>query len=178
MRYIYLSNLSSSAAASFDSALGFTVQLSHPASSFHLAWTSHGQLWRSSGGICRSFSMWWSLRLLWVGRWNGGSREHLCDKELGLLVRRWWWSHQPGSGTSCLPARVTWDKVLGLSWPPLFCNTGDISLLLPTREGPLGSSEQPGSCHSQPDFSMLTLEGMCPKLGGEDMPAALPTQGM
>lgn len=64
---------------------------------------------------------------------------------------KWWWSHQPGSGTSCLPARVTWDKVLGLSGSPLFCNTEDINLLLPTREGPLDSNERPGRCHSRTD---------------------------
>ena len=60
----------------------------------------------------------------------------------------------------------------------LFCNTEGISLLLPTREGPLGSmSGQTGVTAGQTDSSTLTLEGMCPEPAGEDMPDALPAQG-
>lgn len=37
------------------------------------------------------------------------------------------------------------------SGPPPFCNTGAISLLLPTTEGPLSSNKWPGRCQSQMD---------------------------
>lgn len=54
----------------------------------------------------------------------------------------------------------------------LFCHTGDISLLVPSRQGPLGTKEWPGRW-------MLTLEeGRCPELPEEDMSAALTEQGI
>lgn len=59
------------------------------------------------------------------------------------------------------------------------CARGDISLLLPTGEGSLGSNEQPGRWHSWTDrLERADLEGMCHKLAEEDMPAALPAQGL
>lgn len=48
---------------------------------------------------------------------------------------------------SALP-RDSSQVVRSLWATTLFCNTGDISLLLPTREGPLAGNEQPGRHHS------------------------------
>lgn len=59
--------------------------------------------------------------------------------------------------------------------PPLFCHTGDISLLVPSREGPLGNNEWPGRCHSLTEGCSPWKGGV--DLAGEDMPAALPEEG-
>lgn len=90
--------------------------------------------------------MWWSLK-----QWKEESQEHLFAKELGLL------GTAPGGLSSlsqgrpvcplCYLGQVVWSP-----WATaLFCNTEDISLLLPTREGTSGSNEQPGRCHSWSD---------------------------
>lgn len=78
----------------------------------------------SSGGArmsAEASEMWQSLRLPWGGRRKKGSQEHLCAEGLGLLGTRWWWSYQPGSGTSCLPCHVTRPKLFGLCGP-LLCS--------------------------------------------------------
>lgn len=67
--------------------------------------------------------IWQSLSLPWGGRWKEESQEHLHDEGLGLLGTRWWWSHLCGSGTSCLPSRMIWDKLFDPSGPQLFSIT-------------------------------------------------------
>lgn len=123
--------------------------------------------------------MWQSLRLPGGGRRKEESQEHLCAKGLGVLGTRWWWSHQPDSGTSCLPSRVRGDKLLGPSGPLLFSVTqGASAFCYPPEKGPQAvMSSLADVTAGQMDLSTLTLEGMCPKLAGEDMPAALPAQG-
>lgn len=137
----------------------------------------------SSGGAwvsAEASEMWQSLRLLRGGRQKKESQEHLCAKGLGVLGTRWWWSHQPGSGTSCQPSCVRGDKLLGLSGPLLFSVTqGASAFCYPPEKGPQAvMSSLADVTAGQMDFSTLTLEGMCPKLAGEDMPAVLPAQGM
>lgn len=73
-----------------------------------------------------------------------------------------------------ISALAEWDLficLLSATGSPLFCHTGDISLLVPSREGPLGTEEWPGRW-------TLALEGRCPEQTGEDMSAALTEQGM
>lgn len=53
-----------------------------------------------------------------------------------------------------ISALVEWGLFicpLSAAGPPLFCHTGDISLLVPSSEGPLGIDLWPGRCHSQTD---------------------------
>lgn len=80
---------------------------------------------------------------------------------------------------SAVAERDVFICALPAAGPALCCHTGDISLLVPSREGPLGTqSGQADVTDRHTDRQMLTLGGRCPELPGEDMPAALPGQGM